>query len=106
MRDAQIDSAPTGGKASKALLRLLICSSRRDGEATVTSRLLGSGDVGKERTVERQSCIFGEVAWRPFSTSRRAFSIATGGNDTLTLVAAASGAELAVMLTDACGVMS
>jgi adenylyl-sulfate kinase len=88
--------------AGERPLRLLICSSPGDDAAALTRRLLGEGNRGgDDPTEQRQSSIFGDVVCRSFSAGRRAFTIATGGDDTLALVAAASGAELAVLLVDA-----
>lgn len=99
MPDRHTDTAAPG---DKTLLRLLICGSPDGGDAALIGRLLGAGNViSKERKEERRSCIFGDIACRSFSTARRAFTIAGGGDDALALVAAASCAELAVLLVDA-----
>jgi bifunctional enzyme CysN/CysC len=103
MSDATTDTVRAAGKT---LLRLLVCGSPDGSDAALIERLLGAGNGGGDNWTEARSGLFGDVVQRYFSTARRAFSIAAGGDDMLALVATASGAELAVLLVDARGGVS
>jgi adenylyl-sulfate kinase len=101
MLNGRTDAITAGGKT---LLRLLVCGSPDGGDDALIGRLAGTGNViRREQAEERQECIFGSVARRAFAAAGRNFTVAAGGGDMLALAAAASGADLAVLLVDARG---
>lgn len=132
VRAAAAEAAPSAVKAEKGLLRFLTCGSVDDGKSTLIGRLLydaklvfedqlsaaardsrGCGSAGQEidfallvdgLEAEREQGITIDVAYRYFSTPRRAFVVAdTPGHSQYTrnMATGASTADLAVVLVDA-----
>jgi len=130
--DAGAEAPAQVGKTEKSLLRFLTCGSVDDGKSTLIGRLLFDsklilddqlaalardssryGTLGEETDLallvdgleaEREQGITIDVAYRYFSTPRRAFIVAdTPGHEQYTrnMATGASTADLAVVLVDA-----
>ena len=121
--------ASEGEAGARSELRLLTCGSVDDGKSTLVGRLLldsvglpddqiealrasaaavGSDEIDLAQLVdglesEREQGITIDIAWRYFSTSRRAFVVADAPGHsqyTRNMVTGASNAELAILLVD------
>src|ERR1700686_2910724 len=130
--DARVESAASAALSEKSLLRFLTCGSVDDGKSTLIGRLLYDsklvlddqlaavarasgryGTLGEETDLallvdgleaEREQGITIDVAYRYFTTPRRAFIVAdTPGHEQYTrnMATGASTADLAVVLVDA-----
>jgi bifunctional enzyme CysN/CysC len=104
--DASVGSPASPGTGEKTLLRVLTCGSVDDGKSTLAGRLLyGTKGIFEDQfESERGEGVTIDVAYSYFATTRRAFIVADApGHEQYTrdMAAAASTADLAVVLVDA-----
>jgi bifunctional enzyme CysN/CysC len=95
---AAVAAGRAGGSDMRPALRFFTCGATDDGKSTLIGRLLDGMEVEREQS----SSI--DVAYRYFATSRRGFIVADlSGHEQYTrnMTAAASNAELAVLVVDA-----
>ena len=95
---AAADAERSAGAGSRPPLRLLICGARDSGESTLIGWLLGAAPA------EPPQGVTVDAGYRYAATARRAFLVADTSGDaqgTRDLAAAASRAQLAVLLVDA-----